>query len=348
MDVTLALWVACTTWAAPSNAVETEVIRISYAATQDCPTRLQFVSEIRARTKHVRVSASESVRHFDIAVQSVDGGYSGMLRIMDAGQVPAVRKIEGETCQSVAVALAIAAALAVDPQADTTPEAAALDAPPPATKDPGEPADKKKGKKPAKTQPAPASPAPVILPAPARAATEPGRVFSVGVAMVATWGPAPEVLLAPAPFAALEFAATGPWQIALRLQPMLAQTGTIGPQFEAATFRLMALRVEGCPLVLDIRGLLSVRPCLAVDAGAVRAEGKNIARPRSETRAWASAGARGRLVWMLGKHVFLDAAAGAQFAATRDEYVFRNPRNRLYQPAVLSPTAEFSLGGRFF
>ncbi len=347
LGVTLALWAAVSTWVAPSHAAETEAIRITYAAAQNCPSRSQFVNEVRARTKQVRASASEAVRHFDISVKRGDGGYMGVLRITDAGQAPAVREIDGETCHSVVVALAIAAALAVDPQADTTPEAAALDAPAAGNPIATAPRNQKEQATQPKTPPSSAPP-PAVKPTPPPEPPASGNVLSVGVAMAATWGPAPEVLLAPAPFAALEFEASGLWQLALRLQPMVAQTGTIGPQFEAATFRLMAVRVEGCPLAVELVETLALRPCLAVDAGAVRAEGKDIARPRTETRAWASVGARGRLVWLLGSRIFLDAAAGAQLAVTRNEYVFRNPRNHLYQPAVLSPTAEVSVGGRFF
>ena len=350
LGVTLALSAAVSTWIAPAQAAETEAIRITYSATPSCPSRSDFVSEIRARTKQVQVSTSEAVRHFDVSVEAGDGGFAGVLRITDAGQAPAVRQIDGETCQSVTVALAIAAALAVDPQADTTPEAAALGDPAPDGSSFSTRASSPENQDEAKPpEPAPPTPsAPVITPTPPPEAPTSRTVFSVGVAMAATWGPAPKVLLAPAPFAALEFEASGPWQLALRLQPMLAQTGTIGPQFEAATFRLMALRAEGCPLAFELGDALALRPCLAVDAGAVRAEGKDIARPRTETRGWASVGARGRLVWLLGSRIFVDAAAGAQVAVTRDEYVFRNPRNHLYQPAVLSPTAEISVGGRFF
>ncbi len=350
LGVTLTLWTAVSTWIGQAHATETEAIRISYVATRSCPSRSEFVSEIRARTKHVQVSTSEAVRHFDINLEAAEEGFAGVLRITDAGQTPAVRKIDGETCQSVAVALAIAAALAADPQADTTPEAAALGDPAAdGSSAPTQATDSRTQDEPKPSDATPTPPSsPIITPPPPPEPPSSSNVFSVGVAMAATWGPAPKVLLAPAPFAALEFEASGPWQLALRLQPMLAQTGTIGPQFEAATFRLMAVRAEGCPLVFELAEALVLRPCLAVDAGAVRAEGKDIARPRTETRPWASLGARGRLVWLLGSRIFLDAAAGAQLALTRDEYVFRNPRNHLYQPAVLSPTAEISLGGRFF
>lgn len=344
----------------PALGVETEAIGINYAASADCPTRTQFIAEIRARTQHFQLTSEIDVRQFEVTIARSDAGYAGVLRILDSDRSPAEREIDGETCQSVALALAIAAALAVDPQADTTPEAAVIGRPgtgdassagssgsdagdaSTAAKQPRKPPAAAPHRRPVAVAPVPRS----ARPSENAPASE--RVVSAGVAMTATWGPAPEVLLTPAPFAALEFPASSPWQLALRVEPLLAQTGTIGPDYQPATFRLMALRAEACPLALQLLDSLVFRPCVAADAGAIQAEGRDVARPRSETRPWLSAGLRGRLTWLLGPVFFVDLAGGAQAAVTRDEYVFRNPRTHLYQPSALDPTAEFSLGGRFF
>ncbi|HMR78641.1 MAG TPA: hypothetical protein PKD61_26220 [Polyangiaceae bacterium] len=331
---------------APGGAAETETISLNYDVVSGCPSRAQFVGEILARTDHAAIADQTQARRLQVNVTREADAFVGVLRISDDKHPPAERSIEGESCQSVVLALAIAAALAIDPDADTRPEATALGAP--STPAPAPNATPRKQAKSA-TQPStgtdiPTNARPTNVP---RAAKDGAVRVSAGAGLVATWGPAPEVLVTPAPFVGFTWPSDSSLELAIRLQPSFAQTGTLGPAFDAADFRLASLRTEICPASLALASDLALLPCATSDVGVIFAKGRAIAEPASETKFWLALGARGRLVWSLNGWLFVDLAAGLAAAPLRYEYVFRNPKSRIYQPPLFSPNADFSVGGRF-
>ena len=310
---------------------DAEPIALDFIAPGDCPTAAEFEREITARTNQARFVGRNPSRTFHVRIERHEAEYAGSLDVSSRTEPPAHREITGEKCESVALVLAIAAALAIDPEADTTPTTRLTEQPPPSVA-------------PAPRPPVTAPPAPLPAPLPTKPAP-PENSIDLGAAMTFTGGPAPRTLIAPAPFVEFE-SLRGPVAPLVRLEPIFAKTGFIGPDFADARFTWYALRASVCPL--RVGTTLSVRPCAVADGGLVRAEGVNIAKPATHNRGWFAFGLEARVRWDFAEAVFVDAAAGAKLRAVHDRYVFTLPDSELYEVPWLSPAAEIGLGVRFF
>jgi hypothetical protein len=321
---------------ASARAASAEPIALDYAAAPQCPTAHDFQREVRARTSAVRFVERNPSRTLRIRIERRGDAYAGTLEVTSRSAPAAHREIEGVHCDSVALVLAIAAALAIDPAANANP--VALRAPPP-------PAPHKTLRPPARETLvlAPAAARPV-----ARARPRSGSRSSVDAAatLSATFGPAPVALIAPATF--VEYETRGPtlWQPSIGAEPVIARTGVIGADFAAAVFTWYALRATGCPFRFGEE--LAFRPCAVVEAGLLHARGRAIAVPRQRTLPWLSLGAEARLTWQLLPPVFVRIAARAELIVTRHDYVFRIPRRTIYHTPLLSPAVEGGFGVRFF
>src|SRR3954452_323773 len=110
---------------------EEELIHLEYTAIDACPGRSAFVEEVQARTARARfVDSSSGVRIFVVAVEPEGEGAKGRLTSRRGDVVGAPRQVTGKTCADVVSALALIAALAIDPQASTSPRPAPVPAPP--------------------------------------------------------------------------------------------------------------------------------------------------------------------------------------------------------------------------
>ncbi len=317
---------------------EQEAIKLTYQAPEGCPSRDEFSSEVSARTAEVRFVETDADRVFAVSIRTEGEDLVGSLEIATGGSPSATREIRGETCESVALAIAITTALAIDPEADTRPEPVA------------------------QTKTSPPAPAPVERPAAPRAKVKQvhgerpplerrqpsGAHLDVGAVLTATWGPAPEPLITPAPFVQIELPGSGAWSPLFRAEAIIAESGVLGPDFDAATFRWYSLRVQACPLRWSPAGAIALRSCATLDAGAIHARGHGVADPRSQTRGWISPGLSGRFSWLWTRFAFVEASAGAQFALSRYDYVFQSPHRRIYQSPAVSPAFELGVGLRFF
>jgi len=93
-----------------------EPVHVRYEADAGCPTRGRFVEEILARTRKATVVGPEEARRiFVVTVRATGTGFVGRLEIKSGSDSAAPREISGPTCAAVTSALALVAALAIDP-----------------------------------------------------------------------------------------------------------------------------------------------------------------------------------------------------------------------------------------
>lgn len=310
---------------------DTERIRLTYAAADECPGAREFEDELRARTSKVVVG--DAGRHFVVQIQGTEAGFEGRLTIIELDGRENARELVGVNCVDVASGLALVAALAIDPEASTVPRAEL----PPASA-PEEPKLKTK----------PVEPKPVVTPPrriPPERTPEPPEPSSlswgVGLGFLAVRGPAPVVLLAAGPelFVTKSFGWT---TSALRLGIFAAETGVVGPSDEQSTFRWLVARPGVCPLGLE-GAILRAFGCVLADLGVVQAKGRDVDEPESATRFWAAVGPAGRVGLSAGRF-YVDLELALLLSLTRDDFVFQNPRIVVHDVPALGQSAGIYLG----
>lgn len=317
-----------------AQADPSEPASIQYEAPRSCPTKATFVYEVGARTKKVRwTDAGPGVRAFLVHVVATERGFSGELRTREGGAWTAPRVVKGEDCAELVSALALMAAIAVDPDASVAPVAPApLPAP-----------------EPVESTVAPARPPPVEVPiAPVEAETKPAaRVLpspriSVGVDALLVRGLAPETSPGFAIHGRWERPdEAGPWPL-LQWSLTYADSEWMPSDERVMTARRLALRVDGCPLGWKPASWIAVHPCVAADAGVLHGEGRAVRRPFSESRVSASVGPALHLRIPFASDGYVNGSATAAVPVPRMRFTFVDPDQQAHQMPWL--LWSFSLG----
>jgi hypothetical protein len=149
-----ALAAALLCMALPARA-EKETIALDYQVGAGCPDRAQFVRRVHTFTTKAEIVSDDGapLRKFGVQVLRAGSAVHGELTIDDRG-AKTTRQVSGATCDEVISALALATAIAVDPDAlggaspDETSKPPVSEPPPP----------------PDKPKPRPARPSPTALP----------------------------------------------------------------------------------------------------------------------------------------------------------------------------------------
>jgi hypothetical protein len=300
--------------ASPARA-DKEAIALEYEAMAGCPDRVKFVEQVHALTSKAEIVSDESAAHrkFEIRVSRFANAVHGELTIDDhVGRT--ARSVSGASCDEVISALALATAIAVDPDAlGAEPAASASAAVPTASPAPKPPP----AKPPARTLPAHA-----LLSEPVRRA-EPRRPLldlSVGARLADTLAPFPKldgsVELGTSYLAPLELhlgGGFGPKQHNSRTE----FSDWLG--WAGASYRLLDLEP------------LSVWASASFELGRVAAKGRNISPAFSVDRTWAAVdvGLCGR-VDALGP-LFFQAFAGGRAPLLLQRYVEQENSGKLEQ-----------------
>ncbi len=245
--------VGATLVVAATARAQVEAIRIAYHSGPGCPDEARFVGEVMGRTDRARrASGSEPGRTFDVSLTGEGSRSRGVLRITDAGGRVTKRDVAGETCTEVAGALALVAALAIDPQArtGTDPAVHAPAAPPP----PPPPPAVAVGPDRTGNDGSPSEIVPDRFSSPAQATVAPAPLAPLAV-------PAPaNPLVAPEPEAPVVAPTAAPLQTAKPLRPAPAPAATTAPPSPPTT------------LAAEVSSLDAVRRSLAAgDAASARA-----------------------------------------------------------------------------
>lgn len=258
----------------PAHATEGEppvqMLRVEYGAPAGCSSRAAFVAELEARTRRVRVvDTTEPIASIAVELGDRTTGIVGQLRLREPDGTETLRAVAGKSCEEVVSALALIAAVLVDP------DAATHAAPPPTA--PATPAP-----------PAPAGSAPV----PAPRAEEPAwrllPSFGAGLSVTSTVAPDPSF----APSLELGLHAErgahhGPF---LLLSFERFASSSVSTDAGVADFSTWLGRLSLCPLRWPPTSSLSVAPCAAFEAGSLHVDVANTLDKQEPTVPWFAAG----------------------------------------------------------
>jgi hypothetical protein len=329
--------------------VPLEPVALSYQAPEACPSFEQFLMEVQRWTPRLRLARKNEVaRRFEARI--AESGVEGQLVLEGGGG--GERAVKGANCQAVAELLALAVALAADPDAkpdETTPSVGAFEPLPGA-----EPLASKPMVSPAAAgasssgSPSPASPAsPASLPTAASSPAPPSRSrgfkwslagtgFATGTSTpVVTWGGGGRAELG---------LSTLPWAPHVRLGANYAKkTVEVPPGRVVFTTEFISLEV--CAGKLRQRAFLFL-PCLRAQGGSRRAAGEDLLGKRSELRAFFDLGLAGHARFYFAGPAFVELGAALLFPTVRDKVVI-SPEHRVYSVPALGLLGEGTLGVEF-
>jgi hypothetical protein len=243
------------------------------------------------------------------------------------------REVSADNCAEVASALALIAALALDPTATT------------ATVGRPSPNQRKAPSGGALladllAPPLPATLAPTVDRAAARLR------FALGVSGTAAVGVSPNVLLGGFVFAELAREAR-PFSFAIRVGIDRSLSGRIDLARGAADVARTIGEIELRPWSLAVEQL-TFAPTVAVELGVLHADGSNIPAPAHPTRAWTAIDAGAGASFGFYGPLFLDLAAAASIPFTRDSfYVAPNPALTVFRASAVAFRGALGLGARF-
>lgn len=318
----------------PAHA-EKETILLDFRGGASCPDRAEFVRRVQAITAKAEVAPDEEVGHrrFGIHVTRAPGGVKGELEIDDQGAKTA-RRVTGKTCDEVISALALATALAIDPDAlsatpsPPTPEVLLLEESPIETVPPPKPHPK---------------PPPRVVPPPPKPRPPPPHRPLLDLSVGTRLGNAL------APFPKLEgFVQLGTSYLA----PLELYAGfAYGPSQhdEQAGFRDIAGWAGTGYRLLDLKPV-SVWTEAAIELGSVEARGLNIEPSRKVQRLWAAVDVGLSAQVEMTKWLFFRANASGRAPLTRQRYVVQETNGQireLHQVQQLGYLLGLSVGMHF-
>jgi hypothetical protein len=316
---------------------------LHYLGEAGCPDESQFLEEVTARVRRrVEWTKSGALVQLVVIIRPAGDHANGTLEVVQHGTEPTRREFNASSCAEVGSALALVAALALDPNARTEELPSHLSAPvepaPPTVEPP----------RPAAAAPAPLpKPAPMSLPAsaPPRPAA-PRYAAWLGVATAIGVGYAPKPLGATGFSLGVRREGSG-WSPGFQLTPLWSKTGTTGPQAPGGAFSWALGRLEGCPLQFALTSQLAFEPCAALEIGRLWATGAaSGVTPVSADRWWLAAGVSPSLHLRWGSW-FARLGGLVLLPATRDEFVFHDPERSIHQPSAIVAGASLGLGFQF-
>jgi len=308
-----ALCLAALELVARSSVAQTtpEPIAWTYRAPPDCPSAETFEHDFRDRTRRAELVAGDAPNGPGRAV--------GRIEIQGPAGALATRVVAGQTCRGVVSALALIAALAVDPLAAESSELAARASESVPTPSPVLPSDEDTG-----------------------AAQRRRTVVAAGVDGGAVVGlfpkPSPRVSL----FAEARFER---WALApsARLSLSAAASSSVAASLGSATFRWWAAALDGCPFEVRFTRALRATPCAFFEVGTLAGSGGGVALPAVESRRWIALGGSTKVSWVFVGSFFLEAHGRLEAPLVRDTFVLAAPE-RVVVHAVPAVVGSVELG----
>jgi hypothetical protein len=288
---------------------------LEYSAPAACPDRFELVTQIERRSHVARLVAHDARFRLRVELTRAAEQTEGVFDLKEGG-AQTRRTVHGESCARVVAALALMAAVAMDPNAETGP----LEPEP----------------KPA--APRPARPAPrARAPATARSRWQVQAGFVGGV----TGGVAPSVV----PFYGLWLGATprdtNAWRPELRLAALIARDDAERAT-GSASFTWTAARAELCVPHVALSRDFEAAPCALADAGRVHGLGYDTANPETHNATWLALGLQAELDWSVEHSLLVSAQAGAVAPLKHDTFTL--PNLTLHRIPDVAGFASLSLG----
>lgn len=320
-------------------------VQLDYEGPIGCPDADAFTREVLTRAPRARIAApAEHARALAARVRSAGAhGYDGVLVVRDPGAPATERAVHAPSCGELVTALAVIAAVVIDPITAKTGAidagAATADASADASTSSSSAADA--GAPPS----APARPPEPPAPEPRRPSRAPGSSdrwdVSAGAGGGAIGGSAPTLLFSVPVFFEVARKAGGVLEPALRVR--FERTATAAS--EDGGFSRTGGALDLCPIALHARSLRA-QPCARVELAALYAKGRDVEPVRSDVRPWFAAGLVGRARLELSAPLFLELEGGLLIAAVRDRF-FVEPGTLVYRAPLVGATTAFAVGLAF-
>jgi hypothetical protein len=304
------LWCALLTGALHAQTAPPIAISLDYSAPDGCPDANSFRQQVQARTKRVSF-AEPGALAWSIKVAETSGGSRGTLRVTREKPSKLERSVKASSCAQVVDALALVAALSVDPDASLGP----------------------------REKPKPAAPSSAPPPAPSAPKTRAQRgaradatatKLVLGLTLTGRSGIAPQLAWAPRPFVGLNFRSRGGYTWGLSLSASQAR-GSATVDLGQADFTWSLGRLELFPVRASF-GNWRLEPALFIEAGQLRARGVAVAPAAEVRRPALLAGALGRVSLLAFELLELEVEGGPIAPIVRDRFylfesttVFRVP-----------------------
>jgi hypothetical protein len=319
-----------------AGEVEVEHVSVAYAAEETCPSEERFIGNVRRyTTKWSVVDSSSSVRSFRVVLAKHGAEHRGLLVIETPGGKPTQREIVAPDCERVARGLAIAMALAIDPEANiselppkTAPASEApgvASEPPHPSVPPSRPEDvakekehekekeKEKGTERGKAGASPGARPPVLT-------------FGVEARGELTSAVVRDV--APVVGAAFDVRAALPglpeW-LAPSLAVGIRQSFpvVVDSPFGSSEFLWTAAMFRLCPVrVRFASGRIDAVPCAEANAGVLQAEARTNPAARRMSSGWFDVGGSGRVVYRVGDSWGVGASVLVSAPFVRHRFAF--------------------------
>ena len=305
-------------------------VRIVYTAPSHCPDSAEFEAELHKRTGKARPAADSEPAHVvRVQIQTLPSGANvGRIATEWNGQRSGIRELRDKSCSQVVSALALTAALTIDPEARLDLEPEATKAPPTApTAQPRQHAapSTKKADEPRASEPSSAS------------TTHETRLgIDAGAGRIITPGVMPTL----GAFGELAWLGSGLVSPSIRLSLHMASNSLAANR--AADFTWFAGELDLCPIALRFGAGTDLRPCAAGAGGAILAKGRTVPEKYGQTRAWWSAGVSAHLSQRLSGWFGVELFATLLAPLRARSFVFANPSKEIARTPAES--GELGLG----
>lgn len=295
-----------------------------------------FSSQVIERSQQMRLAAPEETASvFELEIRQGEAEFSGKLLLREPSGRITGRELAGASCDEVVAALALIAAVMIDPTADpttgTTTSVTSRDAPPGVSRSSRESTSAHRRREPrerlarAGKRSAPASNA---VPQATRWSFGVGLGFALEDAVV------PEVAPGLAAELDAEYAAGGALRPLFALQLTRTLTEDVATNAGTAELTWTAARLLGCPLAWPAEELFALRPCAAFEAGLLDATGTDTSRQATSSAPWFALGAGARIEFRPARRLRLALDGGAVFPLRRDRFYFAPATAAFEVPAV--------------
>jgi hypothetical protein len=336
------------------SAFAEEGVRWRYVAPPECPSEQEFRAQVRARLlRNSRVSESAQNESYGagvtVEVRLEPSERRAVLRLEEPGAPVVERTVEGDSCAELASGLALITALAFgaepEPTNATTPDAPRASEPEAATptNTPTRPRNEAPFTKTVRTEHGKQDRGSARS---LRSSSRPLGMEGGAGGWLNTWS-APAGALGADAFLRLAPRAHGGWS--LRVAGLYG-FGSSSVEDRRAAFTFLGGRAEGCPISEIVPLELLGEACLALDLGALRGQGEEgsaLLEGASRTVFWAAAAIVGRVRGRLGERIFLEGQAELGLPLVRHEFVFEEPRDRIFRTPAAGFGARVGLGVQF-
>jgi hypothetical protein len=337
-------------------AREQAQVIVDYEAPPECPPAAAFQRDVASRLPQDRSvnlgTIPEAVNGnlgLQVRVFKTPGGYRAELTTVTEEGRSSPRSLEGPICAELMDAMAFTAALTVDPNASSIPEAASDGAQPqPASAGTSERLLSGDTKPPAgETQP-PLSVGPVTMDAPQDLPPEPAGAVHVplwatslaaGIVLTAPVSPG----VSPGLLAGLRYSDETPGQWSPAVTVALFGSWLVSSYSPNASFSSVGAHLEFCPSSFRDRSI-TIRPCLAGQLTMLSAAGENLTNASQVTVALPSLGAHVELRHALSERWFLAGIVGAQANLQKHRFDVGRPAEELAATRPVAPFVSLQVG----